>query len=86
MEHQISLRLPEHLLRTVDRAAKRARVSRSTLIRQILDERFAAPLAARKERPIDRIRDLIGSLEGGPPDLGRNHQKYLKDLIRDRRG
>ena len=86
MEHQISLRLPEHLLRTLDRAAQRARVSRSTLIRQTLEERFEAALAVRRERPIDRVRELIGSLEGGPPDLGRNHQKYLKELLHDRRG
>jgi hypothetical protein len=86
MDEQITLRLPRHLLRVVDRAAERAKVPRSALIRQILEERFAAALTLGKERPVDRIRDLIGSLEGGPPDLARNHQKYLRELFRDRRG
>lgn len=86
MEGQVSLRLPRHLLRVLDRAAQRAKVSRSSLIRRILEERFEVALAVRKERPIDRVRALIGSLEGGPPDLARNHQKYLRELFRDRRG
>jgi hypothetical protein len=86
MEAQITLRLPRHLLRVLGRAATRAKVSRSALIRQILEERFAVALAVRKERPVDRIRDLIGSLQAGPPDLARNHQKYLRELVRDRRG
>ena len=86
MEDQISLRLPQHLLRALDRAAQRAKMSRSSLIRRILEERFGAAMAARGERPIDRVRDLVGSLEGGPPDLARNHQKYLRELFRDRRG
>jgi hypothetical protein len=67
MEAQITLRLPRHLLRVLGRAATRAKVSRSALIRQILEERFAVALAVRKERPVDRIRDLIGSLQAGPP-------------------
>ncbi len=86
MEGQVSLRLPRHLLRALDRAAQRAKLSRSSLIRQILEERFGVALAMRKERPIDRVRDLIGSLEGGPPDLETNAGKYLEGLFRDRRG
>jgi hypothetical protein len=37
------------------------------------------------DRPYDRVRDLIGKLSGGPPDLAERHREYLRTLIRDRR-
>jgi hypothetical protein len=37
------------------------------------------------DRPYAKIRDLIGSVSGGPPDLGERHREYLRVLIRDRR-
>ncbi len=83
---RIPLRLPPHLLRAVARAARRIKLPRSALIRQILEERFAAVMTLRKKRLIDRIHDLIGSLEGDPPNVARNHQKYLGRLLRDPHG
>jgi hypothetical protein len=28
-------------------------------------------------RPYDKVRDLLGSIESGIPDLGQNHRKHL---------
>lgn len=29
-----------------------------------------------------RVPSYVGSASGGPPDLGRNYEKYLRQLIR----
>lgn len=85
MGKQISLRLPEPLLRRVDREARRRRVRRSDLVREALEVFLRGGAAGGNDRPYDRIRDLLGSLSGGPQDLGERHREYLRDLICDRR-
>ena len=85
MEKQISIRLPKELVDRLDRIATEAGLKRSGLIRRALyayvDARFLDP----HEKPIDRVRDLIGVAYGGPPDLASRHREHLKDLIVDRR-
>jgi len=85
MSTQISLRLPEPLLKRVDQEARKRRVRRSDLVRQALEAFLNGEMAAIGGRPYDLIRDLAGSLSGGPPDLGERHREYLRGLIRDRR-
>jgi hypothetical protein len=85
METQISLRLPETLLKRIDREARKRRVRRSDLVRQALEAFLNGETAVIGGRPYDLIRDLVGSVSGGPPDLGARHREYLRDLIHDRR-
>lgn len=82
---QISLRLPELLLKRIDREARKRRIRRSDLVRQVLEAFVNGEAATISGRPYDLIRDLAGSLSGGPPDLGERHREYLRGLIRDRR-
>ena len=81
--HQISLRLPESLVAQIDREADHRRTSRTDLIREILEQHVR--VAATPDHPYARVSDLVGSLTGGPPDLGAGHREYLVGLIRDRR-
>jgi Arc/MetJ-type ribon-helix-helix transcriptional regulator len=85
MGTQISLRLPDPLLKRIDQEARKRRVRRSDLVRQALEAFLNGETAAIGGRPYDLIRDLAGSLSGGPPDLGERHREYLRGLIRDRR-
>jgi metal-responsive CopG/Arc/MetJ family transcriptional regulator len=79
MESQITLRLPEHLAERLDRAAKRQRRKRSDVVRQAL-ELF---LDVEPEvRPVERVRDLLGSVESGIPDLGQRHREHLIQRLR----
>lgn len=86
METQISLRLPASLASRIDRLARRRRVPRSSLVRALLvkaledDGRKGEP-----DYPYARVRHLVGSLSGGPPDLSGRHSEYLKETIVDRR-
>lgn len=84
MAQQISLRLPDELLDELDRQARRRRTSRSDLVREILEQHVR--LAATPDQPYSRVRDLVGFVTGGPPDLAAGHREYLVGLVRDRRG
>ena len=79
MERQLTLRLPVALADKLERSAKRLRRKRSEVARQAL-EQF---LDTQPEmRPIERVRDLLGSIESGRPDLGQRHRDYLIRRLR----
>jgi len=82
---QISLRLPESLLTEIDRMALAQGVPRSDLLRAILEEYTERITTARDDRPYSRVRDLVGSVTGGPTDLGARHRHHLLESFRDRR-
>jgi len=81
MERQLTMRLPADLAAKLERTARRSKRKRSEVVRQAL-EHF---LDTEPEvRPIERVRDLLGSVASGRPDLGRRHRDYL--IRRLRRG
>jgi Arc/MetJ-type ribon-helix-helix transcriptional regulator len=79
MESQITLRLPESLAQKLDRAAKRQKRKRSDVVRQALEQFLDTE---PEVRPVERVRDLLGSLESGIPDLGQRHREYLIQRLR----
>ena len=85
MRAQISVRLYEPLLKQLNREARKRRVRRSDLVREALEAFLSREVAAICSRPYERVRDLVGSLTGGPPGLGAQHRKYLRDLILPRK-
>lgn len=87
METQITIRLSGELFRELEAAAKRLRRSRSAVARLALDAFLSgdAEVASRSEAPIERIRDLIGSVASGTPDLGSAHREHLLSVIREGR-
>ena len=81
MDSQLTLRLPGELADKLGRSAKRLRRKRSDVVRLAL-EQF---LDSEPEiRPVERVRDLLGSVESGVPDLGQRHREHL--IRRLRRG
>ena len=81
MEKQLSMRLPADLAAKLERSAKRLKRKRSEVVREAL-EQF---LDTEPElRPIEKVRDLLGSIASGGPDLGQRHRDYL--IRRLRRG
>lgn len=84
MEAQISVRLHEPLLKRLNREARKRQVRRSDLVREAIEAFLSREAAGINNLPYERVRDLVGSLSGGPPDLGEQHRKYLLDLIGER--
>lgn len=79
MDSQLTLRLSGDLAEKLERSARRLKRKRSDVVRQAL-EQF---LDTEPEiRPIERVRDLLGRVESGVPDLGQRHREYLVRRLR----
>jgi hypothetical protein len=71
------MKLPEVLLASLEKEARRARRPKSALLREILERH----LRARPRSALDLAPDLCGSVRSGKRDLSRN-RKYLKGFGR----
>lgn len=72
----VSMRLPEDLLRELDREAKARCVTKSLLVRESL-EKTLRKQSRKGESCYDLARDLAGCVKGLPKDLATN-PKYMK--------
>lgn len=79
MDSQLSFRLSTSLAKKLDEAAIRMKRKRSEVARLALEQFLETDLEVR---PIERVRDLLGKVESGIPDLGERHRDYLKARIR----
>jgi metal-responsive CopG/Arc/MetJ family transcriptional regulator len=82
MERQLTLRMPAELAEKLKRAAKRLHRKRSEVIRLALEQFLDSQVEVR---PIERVRDLLGCVESGLPDLGQRHRDHLLKRLRDGR-
>jgi len=84
MEDQVTVRIPRELNEALKQTAARMQRKPSEIIRMAVTEFLRLP-GQRKEKPADKVRTLIGSLESGIPDLAVRHREYiLKKLRRGR--
>lgn len=74
MERQLTMRLPADLAAKLERSAKRLKRKRSEVVREALEQYLDTQ---PEVHPIERVRDLLGSVESGIPDLGQRHREYL---------
>ena len=83
MQNQVTVRLPVELSQALRRASRRLRRRNSDIVRLALQAflRVGEPGASR---PAHRVRDLIGSLESGVPDLAERHREYVLEALRRR--
>lgn len=82
MEHQITVRMPEDLLERLDHEAAALSRKRSEVIRMAVERFLGRPHERAGRRPVDRVRDLLGSFESGIPDLGQRHREHLVERLR----
>jgi len=83
MEDQITIRLPRNLSKALKERATRLQRKPSEVVRMAVVEFLQIP-AASLEQPAERVRDLIGSLQSGVPDLASTHRAHI--LMKIRRG
>ena len=79
MERQLTMRLPADLATKLERSAKRLKRKRSEVVREALEQYLDTQPDVR---PIERVRDLLGSVASGRPDLGQRHRDYLTRRLR----
>jgi metal-responsive CopG/Arc/MetJ family transcriptional regulator len=82
MERQLTLRMPATLAAKLERVARQTRRRRSEVVRLALEQFLGETDTSLERRPIDLVRDLLGSVETGVPDLGQRHRDYLIKRLR----
>jgi hypothetical protein len=72
----MTVRLPEVIVADIEAEACLRKVSKSDVVR----ERLQLATTQRRRRPValEPIADLIGSVDGLPPDLSSRKKSYLK--------
>lgn len=80
MEDQLTVRLPKDLSRALEAAARRMHRRSGEVVRMAL--RRYLEQEDGTDKPADRVRDLIGSVDSGVPDLAERHRDYVLDSIR----
>ena len=82
MERQLTLRMPANLATKLDKVARHTRRRRSEIVRLALEQFLGEADTEEERRPIELVRDLLGSMESGRPDLGQRHRDYLLKRLR----
>lgn len=72
----LTVRLPEPLAAAIEAEARERNVSKSDVVRERLER--AASVAGELPAPPYDIADLIGSVDGLPPDLSSRKKHYLR--------
>lgn len=77
MQSQITVRIDEELNEQINLLSQKLRRKRSDLVRMAL-EKFISDVGELEEtRPYNRVKELIGSVSSGIPNLGEAHREYL---------
>lgn len=70
----LTVRLPDLLAAEIEAESHARRISKSDIVRERLQNNSAQAV----QDPLASIRDLIGSVDGGPPDLSARTKHYLQ--------
>ncbi|MBI4690711.1 MAG: hypothetical protein HY754_10680 [Nitrospirae bacterium] len=83
MQSQLTVRLSGDLDREVSNCAKRLRLKRSDIVRMALKSFLEGGYRIGEEiAPYERVKNLLGSVSSGIPDLGQNHRKHIIKKIK----
>jgi metal-responsive CopG/Arc/MetJ family transcriptional regulator len=79
---QLTIRMPDEDLSRIEKIAKSTGLKKSDITRMAI-KKFVEEYNNEKERNLySRASHLIGIIESGKPDLGRNHRRYLIKKIK----
>jgi hypothetical protein len=81
IEDQITIRLSRELSKALKQKAARMQRKPSEVVRIAVRE-FLEISDQPQERPAERVRDLIGSLQSGVSDLAVRHRDHLIKKLR----
>jgi Arc/MetJ-type ribon-helix-helix transcriptional regulator len=74
----LTVRLPESLVAQIEAESRERKLSKSDVVRERLSR--AHPSERQRPATYDAIADVVGSVDGLPPDLGAQKKHYLKVL------
>jgi hypothetical protein len=83
MEDQLTIRLPRELNKMLKERSAAMQRKPSEVVRMAVVEFLQVP-SITDEPPAERVRDLIGSLRSGVPDLAIKHREHIFKKLRGR--
>ncbi len=83
MQSQLTVRLSGDLDKEIADLSKKLRLKRSHIVRMALEKFLEDFNVKEKTAPYERVKDLIGDVSSGIPDLGESHRKHLLRKIRE---
>ena len=72
----LTVRLPDGLVAQIESESRRRNLSKSDVVRERLTQ--APPTRDMRPAQLDAIADLIGSVDGLPPDRSARTKSYLR--------
>jgi Arc/MetJ-type ribon-helix-helix transcriptional regulator len=72
----LTVRLPEDLAAEIDEESRQRKISRSDVVRERLER--GSGKKGRRSASLAAIADLVGSVDGLPPDLSENKKRHLR--------
>ena len=82
MKGQLTVRLTDELEDGLEALSRKLDRKRSDVVRIALERFLREEGESQSDRPYERVKDLLGSVESGVPDLGGNHREHLKSRFR----
>lgn len=74
----LTVRLPNELVAQIETEARQRKLSKSDVVREWLTR--GLPGHGNLPLTLDAISDLIGSVDGLPPDLSANAETYFRSV------
>lgn len=81
----LSVRLDDKTQRLLSRLARSRRVSQSEVVRQAIRALAKEDPATEEFNPYEMIKDLIGSVKGGPPDGSSRSSEYFREILLEKK-
>ena len=79
---QLTIRVPDEYGEKLSDLSGRLGLKRSDIVRLALKQFLESEGDKLKDRPFDRVRNLLGTAESGIRDLGQSHREHLVNRIR----
>lgn len=80
-----SIRLPAHLVEAIERVAARSGLTRSTLVRQAVEDYLRKTSAEPRRGLVALVDDLVTYPGSKVGDLSTRGEDYLREMFRGRR-
>ncbi len=77
MDRKLTIRMSADLATKLERVARRTWRKRSDIVRLALEQFLDDASVRTRLLPVDLVRDLLGSVGSGVPELGQAHRDYL---------
>jgi len=79
---QLTIRMPEKYFSKIEQIAKSSGLKKSDITRMAIRKFLEEYSREEKSDLYSKVKHLIGAVESGISDLGKNHRKYLIKKIK----